>query len=150
MNFLKSIWRAFERVIISIIMIFAMVFTSPGYVFSANIAVSFTAPGDATCETCPFDITVTEYNVYYSTTPFDSGDFKAVASMQNFCASPNSPGTTEMCILTNLQGGTTYYIAITSVDAAGNESPLSNIVTKITPDVTPPERINDLIISIGG
>jgi hypothetical protein len=150
MGFFKSVWHSIERVVVMLFMILSMLFTAPDSVFSADLTVSFTAPADAFCESCPYDVTVTEYNVYYATAPFDSTNFRTVATMQNFCATPNSPGTAETCTLTGLQGGTTYYIALTSVDAAGNESMLSNVVTKATPDVTPPQRINDLVVTVGG
>lgn len=150
MGFFKSVGSAIQRFFVMLLMVISMLFTAPSSVFSADLTVSFTAPADALCDTCVYDITVTSYNVYFATESFDSTNFKTVAQMQNFCATPNAPGTTETCLLTDLQGGTTYYIAITSVDAAGNESELSNVVVTSTPDVTPPQRINDLVIMTVG
>lgn len=150
MDFLKSLWSMIERFIVTLIMIFIMLFSAPGDLFSADVTITFTAPGDALCDTCAFDDTVAVYNVYYSATPFDSTNFKTIAIMQNFCDTPQPPGRPETCILTGLLGGTTYYIGVTSEDARGNESPLSNIITITTPDVTPPQRITDLAASIGG
>lgn len=59
------------------------------------------------------DSSITGYKVYYGTT---SGKYAGVIDL----------GNTSTANVTNLLGGVTYYFAVTSYNAGGQESPLSN------------------------
>ncbi|HWP45856.1 MAG TPA: fibronectin type III domain-containing protein [Candidatus Limnocylindrales bacterium] len=63
---------------------------------------------------------------------------------------PEEAGTLQSMTLTNLISDTTYYIAMTATDGAGNTSPLSNIVEATTPDVVAPSPVKDLsVVGVG-
>ncbi|HPR17081.1 MAG TPA: hypothetical protein PLD62_02430, partial [Candidatus Cloacimonadota bacterium] len=60
---------------------------------------------------------------------------------------PSSAGSSETLSITGLEQETRYYAAIKAVDAAGNQSELSNIAEAMTtaiPDTEPPAAISDL------
>jgi hypothetical protein len=69
----------------------------------------------------PSDSRVQGYRVYYGTS--------SRAYQQTRGAGLDSGSTTQL-VVSNLQSGRTYYFAVTSYDAAGNESDYSNEVTK--------------------
>ena len=58
--------------------------------------------------------------------------------------SPSPAGTKESFSIRDLQSNSTYYIAVKSVDAFGNESEISNIVRAKTKDAVAPSSIVDL------
>jgi len=57
---------------------------------------------------------------------------------------PKPSGSAESFTVVGLLPNTTYFFAIKAVDEAGNWSEISNIVRKITPDLTSPAAITDL------
>ncbi len=73
--------------------------------------------------TAPSDSRVQGYRVYYGTS--------SRAYLQTRGAGLDSGLATQL-VVSNLQLGRTYYFAVASYDAAGNESDYSNEVTKQT------------------
>lgn len=82
------------------------------------------APATASAKlawTAPSDSRVVGYRVYYGTA---SGGYQ-----QNFGSGLNA-GATPSITITGLKSGTVYYFAVTSYDAAANESGYSAEVSK--------------------
>ncbi len=84
---------------------------------------------------------LSHYKVYRSKEPFDEVNLIlliANATINNYQD-------------INLDEGTTYYYAVTAVDDAGNEETQVAAVSKITPDITPPEvEVNPVGSRIAG
>ena len=83
------------------------------------------APATATVSlawTAPSDSRVVGYRVYYGTA--------SQSYLQSFGAGLNAGGTPALTIR-NLQANTRYYFAVTSYDAASNESGYSAEVSKV-------------------
>ncbi len=60
---------------------------------------------------------------------------------------PAASGTVQTFLLTGLSNETVYSVALTVVDDAENASAVSNVATRATFDVSPPEAIGDLAAS---
>jgi subtilisin family serine protease len=97
-----------------------------------SITLTWTAPADSG------NISVTAYDIRYSTSPITEANFDAATAAAN----PPQPATTdstEVFTVTGLQPGTHYYFAIKSADFFGNVSPLSNVAegtTNLPPEIS--------------
>ena len=59
-----------------------------------------------------------------------------------------APGTTVRTVLTNLTPMTLYHVQVTALDATGNESPCSNVVSQTTAADRPPGNATGLTLRI--
>ena len=71
------------------------------------------------------------YELRYSTIPFDESTWSS-AQVVAGVPSPHAPGTIERFAIGDLKVNTTYYIAIKTVDDAGNWSVISNLASGTT------------------
>jgi chitodextrinase len=71
----------------------------------------------------------------------------SVVTTQSVNAS-QTPGGTEIYMVTGLSGAKTYLFNVRAVDAAGNRSPWSNRVTVVTPAAQPPP-VTGLAVPLG-
>jgi hypothetical protein len=85
------------------------------------------------------------YDLRYSTTAITSANFSSATPVSPQ-PSPAGGGTAQSYVMQNLTAGTHYYFAIKAVDASGNWSALSNVLslTTRTTDAIPPARVGDL------
>jgi hypothetical protein len=104
-----------------------------------NIAVSWTAPGDACSNGA-----ITQYDLRRSTSAITSGNF---ASATQVSTGIHVSGFPECKVISSLSACTTYYFAIKSKDAAGNWSAISNVpngkticVANAVAECDPPEN----------
>lgn len=101
-----------------------------------DLAVSVTAPGEATLAwTAPADAlsAVASYDVRFMAGPPAAFDWAAASPIAG-APSPAAPGAAEALGAAGLPAGT-FCVALRSVDAAGNMSPLSNVAVV---DAAPP------------
>lgn len=112
-----------------------VVSTSP-----STMTLQWAAPADA-----PTGGLVSAYDVRMSTSAItDLGTFGAATAVSGAPA-PGAPGAFQSVSVSGLNSGTQYWYAVRSRDAAGNWSPLSNVVVQTAGvDVIPPAVINDL------
>jgi hypothetical protein len=94
---------------------------------SDRVTLSFTAPGDNGSAG-----TATTYDVRYSTSPINAGNFAAATQAAGEPA-PQAAGATEIFTVTGLAPATTYYFAIQTLDEVPNTSTLSNVINFTTP-----------------
>ena len=92
----------------------------------------WTAPGDDNQTG-----TATEYEIRYSTNAITSANFSDASVWPN-PPSPAPAGTQQTTTITGLSESTQYYFALTATDDVGATSSMSNVVSIITPDLTPP------------
>ena len=89
------------------------------------------------------DADLSHYMVYVTTVPFESGDFESggpefegasddpSGSRNNIPRRvPAEPGADKTVTVRSLSNGTTYYVAVRAYDAAGQEGPMSNVVSE--------------------
>ncbi|MDA8132418.1 MAG: Ig-like domain-containing protein, partial [Elusimicrobia bacterium] len=108
------------------------------------IALSWTAPDDGGAAVSSYLVKFSSY-IVIAAGNFDTADTYA----QSW--TPVGPGSPESYNLTGLAPNTAYYIAVKSVDRAGNISAISNTATASAgPDTTPPGAITDLAAQQGG
>jgi len=94
-----------------------------------SVDLSWTAPGDDGTEG-----TATEYDIRYALTAIaDEADWASATQCLNEPA-PSPAGTLEQVTVIGLAPGTIYYLALKTVDEAGNSSELSNIASATTSD----------------
>lgn len=93
---------------------------------SGTAHLVWTATGDDLAEG-----TARSYDVRYSLTPIDAGNF-AAATRAPVSSLPRLAGSLESCPIRGLLFDTKYYVALVVVDEAGNRSPLSNVANGIT------------------
>ncbi len=97
-----------------------------------SLSVSWTAPGDDGSAGTAF-----LYDVRYATTPIVAENDFDSATEATGEPQPQPAGSPETFTITGLAGGTTYYVALKSIDEAANSSAVSNVVVETT-DVPPP------------
>ncbi|MEF3280437.1 MAG: lamin tail domain-containing protein [Elusimicrobiota bacterium] len=103
-----------------------------------EINITFTSPSDTD------DTAVSSYIVKYATFNITSDNFDLAQTYQQSWQ-PAPGNNLESKTITELLANTLYYIAIKSIDKAGNVSNISNVVSAISgSDVTPPAAISDL------
>ena len=108
-------------------------------------------PGLNTMElfwTAPFEdgasgLSVTAYDVRYSTSPITEANFDSATAATGE-PSPTSPGTQQTMTVSGLAANTVYHFALKSMDDVGNISLLSNVATAETLDGIAPAAITDL------
>ncbi|MFZ6010585.1 MAG: S8 family serine peptidase [Bacteroidota bacterium] len=96
-----------------------------------NVSLEWTSPADSG------NSAATSYDIRYSTSPIDTGNFNAATQVPNPPA-PGPAGTTSTANVTGLLPGTLYYFAVKSADFFGNVSDISNVVsatTNFAPDI---------------
>jgi WD40 repeat protein/chitodextrinase len=87
------------------------------------------------------------YDIRYNLEPIDETNWdqaEAVEPADMKVLQPSAPGIQMNYTVAGLAENTTYYFAVRSTDVGGNISPVSNVVTARTNDVTPPQAITDL------
>ncbi len=95
-------------------------------VTSTTITVTWSAPGDDSLTGV-----ASAYDIRYSQSPINAANW-AGASQVAGEPTPKPAGGNENFTISGLSPGQTYYIAIKSVDEAGNWSAISNIVSATT------------------
>jgi dipeptidyl aminopeptidase/acylaminoacyl peptidase len=106
-------------------------------VTAVTVKLAWTAPGDDGAEG-----TASAYDLRYALTPITAETWGAALQVEGMPA-PKLHGSAESCTVTGLEQATGYYFALKTTDNAGNESDLSNVVSKSTANlvrltVTPP------------
>jgi hypothetical protein len=93
---------------------------------ASAINLSWKAPGDDD------NIgTAKSYDLRYSTSPINDANFGG-ATPASAVPAPAKAGTVQNATVSGLNSGTTYYFALKTKDAAGNESGLSNVAIGTT------------------
>jgi Glucodextranase, domain B/Bacterial Ig domain len=118
-------------------------------VAAAVLDASWTAPTTNTDGSQLNDLT--SYRVYYATTtsPCRGASFFQIASS----GSSPSPGQQVSFKLTGLTANTRYYVAVSAVDAGGNESGCSSVATAVAQaafTVNPTGSLNFGSVNLGG
>jgi len=90
---------------------------------AGEVVVEWTTPGGD-----GFSGRASAYDLRYSREVITAGSF-ARASVAAGVPAPGLPGTTQICRISGLETGVTYYFAIKTVDAAGNWSEMSNVLS---------------------
>ncbi len=106
-----------------------------------SLALSWTAPGDSGLAG-----TAQRYDVRVSTAPINDSSFASATPVT--VGAPQAPGTHEAATISGLPAESLIYVALETIDAAGNVSPLSNVASARTRDEAP-AAITDLAV-IGG
>ena len=106
-----------------------------------SLALSWTAPGDSGLAG-----TAKRYDVRISPAPITAANFAAATPVT--VGAPQAPGTHETATISGLPAESLVYVALETIDAAGNISPLSNVASARTRDEAP-AAISDLTV-IGG
>jgi chitodextrinase len=111
---------------------------------SSSVTLTWTAPGDDAAVG-----TATSYDIRYSTSVINSGNFAAATAV----SSPPAPlvaGTAQSKIVTGLTASTLYYFAIKAADEAGNVATISNVPSATTTgvvDVIAPDAVVNLAVA---
>ncbi|MCS7150791.1 MAG: Ig-like domain-containing protein, partial [Endomicrobia bacterium] len=95
---------------------------------------------------------VSQYIVKFATIPINQYNFDTDPNVKTYVQGwiPKTPGSIETKTLTGLSQNRNYYVAIKSIDAAGNISILSSTgPTKAKEDTTPPANITTLSAQAG-
>ena len=101
-----------------------------------SLRVTFTAPGDD-----PGEGTALRYDLRVSTEPLTEANFDLATTVA--APTPRASGVPIDHVFSGLQPETTYFVALRSVDDAGNVSGLSNVAMATTM-VVPPAAVTDL------
>ncbi|HOX47062.1 MAG TPA: fibronectin type III domain-containing protein [Myxococcota bacterium] len=124
----------------------AAVVLREGEVGDTTVTLEWTAPGeDGNVGTA------TSYNLRLSVAPIDELNFDQATAVPQVPA-PQSAGSQESFTVLSLTPLTPYYFALRSADAAGNLSPLSNVLRSVpgVQDTTPPDAVADLAVVDAG
>ncbi len=105
---------------------------------ATSVKLDWTAPGDDDSTG-----TAASYDVRYSTSLIDAGNFDVATQWTTNVPTPAIAGTAQSVTLDTLTADTTYYFAIKATDEASNTSSISNVPTAYT-DIAPPADIADL------
>ena len=124
---------------------------APGQILDLNaetgeedgeIELEWIAPGDDGAQGF-----ASSYDIRCSTEEIlDISDFYDADDIPNKLdiPSPDFPGFAEHLLVTDLEGGTTYYFAVIAKDESGNSAPLSNIASSVAKDLTAPLPITGI------
>jgi len=116
---------------------------------TTTLTARWTAPGDDAGVG-----TATAYDLRYSTDEIGVAITFDNASSATGEPAPGAAGTPQSFTITGLTPNTTYYVAVKSVDEAGNWSAISNVVARATAplpaDTVPPSDTTDLVASDAG
>jgi hypothetical protein len=106
---------------------------------STSVTLSWTAPGDDSTWGWP-----SAYDLRYALATITEetwGDATRVSGLP----APDSAGSQESCVVTDLRQGTDHFFALKATDEVWNWSELSNVASLATlPDAIPPSRVADL------
>jgi len=91
---------------------------------TATITLTWTAPGDD-----GQNGTAAQYDLRYRTSSITENNYATSTQVAGEPA-PAASGTTQTCVVTGLNYGTTYYFALKTSDERGNWSPISNIAIR--------------------
>jgi hypothetical protein len=93
--------------------------------------LSWTAPGDdgSTGRAAAYDIRYAEFSIV-------AGQWQSASAVVDPPA-PKPTGQRDSCVVTGLSPGTTYYLALKTVDSSSNWSNLSNVVAFTAPTDVP-------------
>jgi hypothetical protein len=96
---------------------------------AADLTVEWSAPGGdgASGRAARYDLRLSRQ--YITDVGF------ALATAVPNVPTPGAPGTAESCTISGLEAGVTYFFAIKASDAAGNWSPMSNVLFGQIPEV---------------
>lgn len=112
---------------------------------TTTLTLQWTAPGDDAGVG-----TAAAYDIRYSTATITSGNFDSATPVSGE-PTPLAAGTAQSHTITGLTADTAYYVAMKSVDEAGNWSAISNVVARNTAalpaDRVPPADTTDLAAS---
>lgn len=112
---------------------------------TTTLTLQWTAPGDDAGVG-----TAAAYDIRYSTANITSGNFDSATPVSGE-PTPLAAGTAQSYTITGLTADTAYYVAMKSVDEAGNWSAISNVVARNTAalpaDRVPPADTTDLAAS---
>lgn len=87
------------------------------------------------------------YEVRYDLEPISAVNWETaelVSPSDRALLQPTAPGLAMTCTIEALAENTTYFVAVRALDASGNASPVSNVLTVRTQDLTSPEAVTDL------
>jgi hypothetical protein len=105
------------------------------------VTLMWTTPGDDSLSGV-----AAGFDLRYSTLPLTTANFALGIPAGNL-PSPGPPGTTQSVTVGGLQGNTTYYFAIKTVDDRGNWSGISNIVVRTSNSVGVADELASLDFS---
>src|SRR5204863_9051600 len=91
---------------------------------TATITLTWTAPGDDGQNGI-----AAQYDLRYRTSSITQSNY-ATSTLVSGEPAPAASGTTQICVVTGLNYGTTYYFALKTSDERGNWSPISNIAIR--------------------
>ncbi len=116
----------------------AAIVLSAAALSATSVQLDWNAPGDDDSTG-----TAASYDVRYSTSDINAGNFDSVTQWTTSVPAPAVAGTPQTVTIDTLTADTTYFFAIKAADEAGNTSPISNVPTAYT-DIVPPADITDL------
>jgi hypothetical protein len=91
---------------------------------TATVTLTWTAPGDDGQSGI-----AAQYDLRYRTASITESNFATSTTVSGEPV-PAVSGTTQICVVTGLNYGTTYYFALKTSDERGNWSPISNIAIR--------------------
>ena len=110
------------------LLLWPLVLTLSGHMPAAAAPTSLTVKWTATGDDGTLG-TATRYDLRFTTRVLNATTFTAARAATGLPV-PHAPGTLETYTLTGLAADSTYFIAIESVDDAGNRSPISNVLIR--------------------
>lgn len=116
---------------------------STGTISDTSVQLNWTSPGDDAGSG-----TATTYDIRYSTSAIDAGNFAAATTVSGEPA-PLIAGTAQSYTVTGLSPLTTYYFAMKTGDEVVNWSTVSNSPSAVTlsSDAIPPADTIDLVVT---
>ncbi len=119
----------------------AILALAPGAPGASSAELSWTWSSDDLQEA------IQQYRIWYSKVTFDAATLNTAAEV--FCdIRPGPQGYEEQLIVKGLDPGQAYYFGVSSIDAAGNASALSNVATLTTAGNLP--VIDSISLTLGG
>jgi hypothetical protein len=106
-----------------------------------GVGLQWTAPGSGDGTSV-----ADRYDIRYSTSPIDESTWLQATVVADPPA-PNAQGVAETFAATGLSPGIVYNFAIKSSDGAGNESPISNVVSSYSAGISPPMALETRVNS---
>ncbi|OGC91155.1 MAG: hypothetical protein A2W25_10220 [candidate division Zixibacteria bacterium RBG_16_53_22] len=106
-----------------------------------SIDLQWTAPGAADGAA-----QANHYDIRYSTAPIVESNWTQATAVSNPPV-PNVGGVGQSFTVTGLSTGAIYNLAIKSYDDAGNESPLSNVISSYSAGIGPPMALDTRVDS---
>ncbi|MFN8586248.1 MAG: hypothetical protein U0704_00465 [Candidatus Eisenbacteria bacterium] len=104
-----------------------------------SITLNWTTPGDDSLSG-----TASQFDIRYSTSPITAANFASATRWTTGVPTPTASGTRQTVVITGLNAGTTYYVAMKTADEVPNWAGISNVVSRTTaaaPDLTRPAAL---------